>query len=199
MKHLIILFISTLILMSCETEETIWTKNYGTEYQGVEPSILFLGDSRIDCFDLDVYFDNHMFNYGRGGYRTNEVLDIVVPTVKQKDIVTDKVIISVGINDISSGYPEQYTIDNIELIINSFPESEVYVTNIIPYGWANIDSINIKLKNLCDSMGITYIDCIDMENESGMLRGELTNDGTHYSGQGYQVLSDCLMSYIQGV
>ena len=62
---------------------------------------------------------------------------------------------------------------------------------------SRIVKINTMLKKLCEEKEVTYINMYDkLTDENGNLKLEYTIDGLHISPEGYKVITNTIMKYI---
>lgn len=202
MKKLIIsLFLSLLSLLFLSSCADLPSFYYGTHHSGTAYSILFLGDSRIDWTDWSLFIPNEYYNYGKAGATTNDLVNNILPDTDM--IMTDKVVISIGINDILyANTNTSIIIDNIQTAINTllsrgYTTNNIYITNIIPSLYVKTDVINIILKNLVDFNGCVFIDVVGLENVFNNLDLRYTNDGLHYNYNGKFIFTQTVRGYIQ--
>ncbi len=170
------------------------------EFPGDTPTIVFMGDSRIQHFPVNEYWpDQHLVNLGFGGITTRGV-QYRAPISKRYD--PNVIIISAGINDIlgnitrglsPSGIGDRIR-STVLLLQRDCPGASIYVTSIVP-----TRSVSASLQahrytadiiDLCLETGAGYIDMAAMEDAEGLLREDLcTDDGIHYSDAGYDLFS----------
>jgi len=176
-------------------------------YTGASPLICFMGDSRIDVYQIDDYYSGkNIINYGRAGSTTKGIIRRV-PTVISWN--PDIVIISVGYNNIPRLYlypdPVGDIIYSCNAIKKANPGVTIYVTNIVP----NTENYNTKinrneiikayndqLETACNANGINYLYFDVMEDGAGNLREDYSIDGVHYNDAGYDALTVFLKSRI---
>ena len=180
-----------------------FTKVRWTEVQGASPTIVFMGDSRVELYPVWNYWPGrHVINIGKTSITTSGVIQRI-PYIKQFN--PDVIYISIGINDIYL----RYDLDNfhnrliqiIRQVKELCPDAEIYVTNIVPvqnhdeYGItmdAIVDELNIDIPSICDSEGVNYIDLGELKDPDGGLSAAYYRDGTHYNQAGYDKLSEIL-------
>jgi hypothetical protein len=179
-----------------ETEETevqkLYPRFYQQEFQGIEPSIMFLGDSRIDYMELDKYFDNHCYNYGYWGADAKYLYEKVMPEIPG-DIIADYYVISIGINTYGD---RTEMLPWLEKIINEISlqvgKNFIYVTNVVPRSYETTIFINGKVKQLCENMNVNYVHIDKMEDSNGYLKEIVRADNTHYSDYGNKVFANAI-------
>lgn len=171
---------------------------------------VFLGDSITDYYDLDKYYENMpVVNSGVSGNTTDDILDDMENRVYQYN--PSKVFLLIGTNDLQKGKDVDYIVDNIIEIVEEIQKNRskatIYVEGIYPVDEDlsgsesrkndDINEINEKLKEYCDDNNITYINTHDrLTDEDGKLKEEYTDDGLHLSEEGYEVVTDEIMKYL---
>ena len=103
----------------------------------------------------------------------------------------------IGINDIGRNIDVDVYQKNIEKIVDSFDgnSTKVNLQSILPINNQDynhkisnekIEQFNKVLKTIAEENGIQYIDLNrHFEDERGQLKKELTVDGIHLNGKGY--------------
>jgi lysophospholipase L1-like esterase len=154
------------------------------EKAGPGPSICWMGDSRIEWFQNEKYFENHQWNIGYRGYTSEKIL-LQIPEVQTMN--PDIVVISIGIND-EALYNYAGFIGNMDFVIQSLKPytTRLIITNVVPNAYynANRQAINEQLKNLCDSRAVQFVDLVGMESSDGIINMFYTYDGCHYNEAG---------------
>jgi lysophospholipase L1-like esterase len=209
MKNIIFLFIVA-FLIGCNDVSQVVDKNIFAvpdfypiepkEYVGSEPTIVLMGDSRIDFLDVPKYFPGrHVINIAKGGTSSANTL-YRVQFISRYD--PDIVFVSVGVNNIMYGNTGAFK-DHIKAIIeevqNTCPSAVVYVSKLVPVcndpvKNSIIINMNNGLEDLVNSLGAIYVDTSDMEDVNG-LKQEYTVDGVHYNESGYDKFSEILHRY----
>ncbi len=81
-------------------------------------------------------------------------------------------------------------------------DTRVYVQSLLPRNYSfsrRIQKLNLKLKELTEQFGYTYIHLFPaFANSRGGLRREITNDDLHLLGSGYLIWADQLRPYMDG-
>lgn len=182
-----------------------------------DDNYVFLGDSIFEYYDLEKYYEGlPVVNSGVSRNRTVDVLDNMARRVYRYN--PSKVFVLIGTNDILNKdkiYPE--TADNIRTIIKEIkknrPYTQIYVQSIYPINDTddskildsavyhrsndNIMEINELIEDVCNDEDVTYIDMYSLlVDDVGNLKIEYTTDGLHISDEGYEVITDELMKYI---
>jgi hypothetical protein len=173
----------------------------GDEYPGSEPTIVLMGDSRIDRMDVRKCFpNNHIINLALGGTSSVNTLGRI-PVVKQYN---PKIIfISTGINDITKGFSGDYEQRMVQIITelqSSCPEAVIYVTKVVPpvYGsslFLTTLQMNKNIERVCIELGAIFVDTKDMEDVNGGLKINYSIDEVHYSEEGYTKFFEIIHRY----
>lgn len=161
-------------------------------------SIVFIGDSHTELFPTSL-LDKDVFKEGIAGDTTDGLLQRLDRIVESKP---KKIFIEIGHNDLSRDKSPKYVVANISKIINQFPNSEIYVTSVLPCNLLTksgkpinrLDNItNALLKNLCQSRHATFIDLYSqLVKGTGLDPNYDCGDRTHLSYQGYRVWANIL-------
>ncbi len=174
------------------------------EYPGSAPTVVLMGDSRIDFMDVQKYFPGqHVINIALGGTTSENTLNRV-PYIQQFN--PDKVFISVGVNDvahgISNGYKERIA-SIIEAVKNTCPSATIYVTKAIPSLCSNnpplldvIKGMNMGIESAITTAGATYINTDGMEDAGGGLKSEYAIDTLHYNEAGYDKFASLICPFL---
>jgi lysophospholipase L1-like esterase len=166
--------------------------------------IVFLGDSLTDGGRWDEIFPGKpVKNRGINADTTAGVF------ARLEDIIIghpSAIFILIGTNDLP-----RYEYRSDEEILASYkqilekckaeiPDIRVYVQSLLPRHNSfsrRIQKLNLKLKELTEQIGYTYIDLFPAFSDSkGGLRREITNDDLHLLGPGYKIWADLLRPYI---
>jgi len=156
---------------------------------------IFLGDSITDHGEFQSYFTGEdVLNRGIVEDDTKGILNRLDEVVNRNP---KEVYIMVGINDIGQNIDMNVYQNNIEKIVHSFDENstKVILQSILPINNQDynhtisnerIDQFNKVLKTIAEENGIQYVDLNrHFEDENGQLKKELTVDGIHLNGEGY--------------
>ncbi len=174
------------------------------EYPGAEPSICFMGDSRVQQFPVSRYWpDRHMWNIAMGG---STLYGVEYRLARVRAFQPDIIYISVGINDIRWNRDTDWIV-RYGAVIDEMKTfcPRIYVTNIVPVGnnFTNGDALNAKalsmtmqLRDLCEEKDVAYIELDALEDRAGYLDSEYTEDGIHFNKKGYDIIHSILKSYL---
>lgn len=180
----------------------------------VDDNYLFLGDSITEFYDLDVYYpDMPVVNSGVQGNVTEDILDDMGKRVYQYN--PSKIFLLIGTNDIDQKLSIDDIVSHIKEIIEEIqknrPYAEIYLESIYPVDEERpaasnrtneeIVEINQELEKYCKDENITYIDLfsllVDSESSEVKIKNEYTKDGLHISDEGYEVITEEIMKYIE--
>jgi lysophospholipase L1-like esterase len=153
------------------------------EKAGPSPSICWVGDSRIEWFQNEKYFNNHQWNIGLRGM-TSEMMISEIFEIKLLN--PDITIISIGIND-EVLYNYSGFIGRLDFMISELsPFTRLIITNIVPNVYYNETRqiMNNNLNALCMARGVQFVDLVGMELTDGVLNDIYTYDGCHYNEAG---------------
>lgn len=203
-------------LFSSQKVQSKKAENYANAAESTEKDgIVFVGDSIFELYQLDKYYKNK--DYINRGISSNKSADVLKRLQSNViDIQPKMVIIHVGTNDLGHGVSAEDYISNMFAIISSIeqnlPNCKIFIDSIYPtitlhnYNSMNltkyrkndnINNFNDKLKNLCKTKNITFIDthsCLLVGNE---LNREFTIDGLHLNDAGYKSVTREIMHHIE--
>ena len=152
-------------------------------------------------------------NSGISGNQTEDILDNMKERVYQYN--PSKIFLLIGTNDIEDGVEEEDIIHNIEEILQDIhenrPYAELYLEAIYPVDEDRsgsgdrtnevIVSINEELEKYCKDHDITFIDTYDLlldsDSDEDKIVEDYSKDGLHLTDEGYEVVTDEIMKYLQ--
>lgn len=167
-----------------------------------DDEIFFLGNSISDGCEWSELFGNLQFkNRGISGDVTDGILYRLRQITKCKP---KQVFLMIGINDLARGRSVDYIVNNhleiYDQIERESPSTQIIVQSLLPvnnvYGLFNshtdkgqfVLEINKRLEKVCKQKGYVFIDLFSkMANKEGKLRKDLSVDGLHLNGLGYQI------------
>ncbi len=218
----VILFIICLILgglycYSC-LHPTIKTKVVEKEKIIIDKNYLFLGDSITEQYDLDEHYkDLPVVNSGVSGNTTESILENMKKRVY--DYNPSDIFLLIGINDLNAKkFDTNEIFSNITRIVEEIeknrPHATIYIESIYPINRSDdkkidldmvgrrkneyVKEINEELKKYCKENKLVYIDLYDdLADEEGNLKLDYTREGLHLNEEGYKVVTDKLMTYIE--
>jgi lysophospholipase L1-like esterase len=172
-----------------------------------ENKIVFLGNSiTAFCEWSELMQNRDILNRGIAGDGTSDILN------RLDDIISTnpkKVFLLIGINDLSY-HPLQYTVDNYKLIVDKLqkqlPHSQLYLESVLPVHNSlrrvnilneDIVTLNKRIQTFALERNLKYIDIHhNMLDTEGALRENLSKDGVHLNAEGYKIMRDALMQYV---
>lgn len=209
----IILFISLIFVSNYAMDLSKDYKSFKKQYITEKQNYVFLGDSITNFYDLSEYYDyKYLVNSGIGGDQTTDILKDMKRRVY--DYNPTKVILLIGINDMSTGRSNDKIARNIESIVlkikRNRPYAKIYIESVYPLakdvdyrsyrkiGNTKIQVLNKKIKDICIKNNITYINVYDsLIDKKGYLKSKYTEDGLHLNGLGYHKVTKVLNKYIK--
>mgnify|MGYP000218125469 CR=1 FL=1 len=220
-KILLSLLMITLLLSSCQFSREVieplndyphWhsrMEKFIAEQDSIKDgSIIFLGNSIIEGFDLEKYFPNKiMINRGI-------VSDHIDGAIKRLpsclgDANNVKLFILLGINDIGAKRSERNIKFLYRKLLKEISENydvEVYLHSIFPTSarWKNcppqtIRNMNGYIKQLAKRYDMTYIDVypLFLGDNPDHCNDDLFKDGLHPNDEGYEMWVHLLREYIK--
>lgn len=160
-----------------------------------DPDKIFLGDSITDHGEFQEYFPEEVvLNRGIAEDTTKGVLNRIDEVVERNP---EEVYIMIGINDIGAGADAAAYEKNMRKIIESFDlaKTRLVLQSILPVNTEDfnnelsnktVDEFNQVLQKLAEEYSIGYINLHPkFENAEGQLEEQLTIDGIHLKGEGY--------------
>jgi len=171
-------------------------------------SIVFLGDSLTEWFDLENYFKRtDLVNRGVAGDITDGVL------YRLEEIIIAKpaeVYLMIGINDLFQGYAIEHIITNLKTIIDRLLEgahgTKLFIQSILPINEdyfivgdnlnPKILEINQQLESFCKYRKIKYINLHPHFLQDEKLNPAYTNDGGHLTDQGYEKWAQLIQTHL---
>ena len=175
------LFLFPFFLFSCSKDEV------------EDCNLLFIGDSMIANWDVERYFPSRLSeNKGRDGIGIDDLVDITV--FRQESIV----VLLIGTNDIRPTMSEKDVAKYTEKYINAIIGivcNKLYLISVLPTDNSEknkrIKAFNDLIKeDVSNHKNIIYIDCYEDFVRDGLLREDLSRDGTHLNDFGYLLLAD---------
>lgn len=164
--------------------------------------IVFVGNSITDSGEWsDIFNDISVSNMGISGDISAGVMHRVPDIVKRKP---QKIFLMIGTNDLARNISPDSLIKNINLIAayikENAPETKLYIQSILPVndhynmfsGHTKNNAVIVKVNNIlaenAQNFGYIYIDIHSkFLNINSKLRNDLSNDGLHLIGEGYQL------------
>lgn len=163
--------------------------------------VVFIGDSLIDGGDwYDIFPDYRIANRGIRGDTTTGVLNRMDTIVNTR---AKTAFIMIGINDIDDGVSLELVVDNyikiIELLgdnnINVVVQSTLLTDGVIRDNGL-VAALNEQLLSYCEANTISFIDVNKQLSKNGRLDLQVSSDGLHLNGLGYQRWAALIAPYI---
>ncbi len=204
-------------LFSAKKVQLKKAENYATLSESTpKEGVVFLGDSIFEMYDLKKYF-KHKDDYINRGISSNESADVLARLqTNVVDVAPKVVIIHVGVNDIGHNVSAEDYIINMSKIITELttklPNCKIMVDSIYPTVTLNnfnsmnlttvrsnddINNFNLRLKSLCNTKNITYINTHDSLLKDDALNKTYSLDGLHLSDAGYRIVSGIFQYHIE--
>lgn len=174
--------------------------------------IIFLGNSITNGGEWAELFDNpHVKNRGISGDVCMGVYDRLDAILKGSPA---KIFLLIGINDLDRGASADTIVERIGLIVDKIqktsPDTKLYLQSVLPVSdhynmfnghtsrWQVIPEINSGLVRLAADRGVKYIDLYShfVDNATGKMNIEYTNDGLHLLGKGYKKWVGIVKPYV---
>ncbi len=164
--------------------------------------IVFIGNSITDSGEWsDIFNDIHVSNMGISGDISAGIINRLPDIIERKP---KKIFLMIGTNDLARNISPDSLIKNINMISKYIkekaPDAKLYIQSILPVsdhykkfsGHTKNNAIIVRVNQILSEnatkLGYTYVDLhskfIDKE---GKLRNDLSNDGLHLVGEGYQL------------
>ncbi len=174
--------------------------------------IIFLGNSITNGGEWAELFDNpHVKNRGISGDVCMGVYDRLDAILKGSPA---KIFLLIGINDVDRGASADTIVERIGMIVDKIrkdsPSTKIYLQSVFPVSdhykmfnghtsrWQVVPEINKGLVRLAADRGVKYIDLYShfIDNTTGKMNIEYTNDGLHLLGKGYKKWVGIVKPYV---
>jgi lysophospholipase L1-like esterase len=169
-------------------------------------SIVLLGDSLTEGFDLDYFFpEGGLVNRGISGDTTIQVQFRIEEIVRAKPRA---LFLMIGINDLFHDVsPEEVTTNIINILSQFGKETRVFLQSILPVNETNllvgtglntlIHAANNQLRSFCKQSDISFLDFHShFLNHTGQMDSRYTYDGAHLTDDGYCLWADLLKPFL---
>ena len=193
-----------------ETQFTLLAQDAGRGDEGPAAGtgpVVFLGDSITEGGIWSELFPGvPVRNRGIGGDTTRRVLARVDEVHR---LAPRRIFLMIGVNDLNAGMPLAETEANLRALLDdlarNLPATEVVVQSLLPVNdrWlghadnAGILAINRILKREADARGLRYVDLNPLfQGPGGQLRRDLSNDGIHLLGPGYEIWREAISALV---
>ena len=174
--------------------------------------IIFLGNSITNGGEWAELFDNpHVKNRGISGDVCMGVYDRLDAILKGSPA---KIFLLIGINDVDRGASADTIVERRGMIVDKIrkdsPSTKIYLQSVLPVSdhykmfnghtsrWQVVPEINKGLVRLAADRGVKYIDLYShfIDNTTGKMNIEYTNDGLHLLGKGYKKWVGIVKPYV---
>ncbi len=158
---------------------------------------IFLGDSITDHGEFPEYFpEEQVLNRGIAEDTTKGVLDRIDEVVERNP---EEVYIMIGVNDIAASVKKGTYEKNMQDIVDAFDQEKtrVVLQSLLPVNNesfnnrlpnSRVDDFNEILEKVAAENNIEYLDLHShFEDNNGQLKKDLTIDGLHLMGEGYDI------------
>lgn len=157
---------------------------------------VILGDSRLVDIEVAGYDNLSISGVTLATMREN------LTTILEKKI--DKVVISLGVNDLITKYDLNVIKDNFSEVVKQFVAlgTDITLTNIVytllreRVSNSDISEINNYIYNLAREYNLNFIDINTDLSKDDNLRFEYTYDGLHFNAVGEKILFDKIIENI---
>jgi lysophospholipase L1-like esterase len=166
--------------------------------------IIFLGNSLTDCVEWHELF-------GKPNIKNRGIsMDIIQGVIDRLDEIVEshpsKIFLMIGTNDLG----QVKSVDEIlveyerlvNLILESTPETELYLQSILPKrnslrSSKDIMKFNEGISEISKKYSLTYINLFELFRDSNNeLKEELSHDGIHINGKGYLLWKEAVIDYV---
>jgi lysophospholipase L1-like esterase len=174
-----------------------------------EGSTVFVGDSITQrALWNELFPGENVINRGINSDTTEGVKNRMEEITKSKP---ERVLMMIGVNDLYAGQSPEKILLNYRDIINQLktksPNAEVYIQSVLPLNYEmyfakdkikneTIQNLNAELKSLSVDMDAIYIDLYPLYEKNNQMNPELTYDGIHLNGEGYNIWKKAIKGYI---
>jgi lysophospholipase L1-like esterase len=181
----------------------------------IKGQIVFFGDSLTDFFPVHEFFPNKViYNRGIAADTTDQLLARIQNVI---ELQPKTIFLQIGTNDLGKGKNPTFIVGNIMKIVHrlkaEIPNVKIYVISLYPISRRrktlsfvscllrtnhNIVICNQLLKTACEKESLDFINLHPLlVDKDGRFANELTLEGLHLSGKGYEVIANALRQYVQ--
>lgn len=154
--------------------------------------VAFLGDSITHGGRWDLLFPTvSTRNFGVNGERSEHLLTRLEPIIV---LQPEKLFILIGTNDLTKGVDLLAIAQNVDQLIDRLKKEtrcDIYLQSVLPRAKkfsGRIKALNELYRNVATKHAVTFVDLLPFfDNGTGQLRSELTDDGLHLLGPGYDI------------
>lgn len=195
------------VLLERLVMQPLWAQfRSGLETAAVAGSggVLFLGDSITHGARWDLMFPTTATrNFGISGERTGHLLERLAPIVSIKP---QKIFILIGTNDLAAEIKIKDIAANVEKLVNelarALPECKIYLQSVMPRAKKfseRVKALNALYAEVAKKQSIQFIDLFSvLDDGTGAIRKEVTNDNLHLMGPGYKIWRDAIAPLVLG-
>ena len=168
-----------------------------------ENSIIFLGDSITEGYNLNKFFPNYpTVNRGISAEHIDGVIDRL--DISLGDAENAKLLILTGINDIGAGRSEnavKHLYKELTDAVLKRKKYEVYLQSILPTSLAYkncppemIININTYIEELARENNLSFINLypLFLKDNTKYINDKYTTDGMHLNEEGYKIWTEHL-------
>ena len=164
---------------------------------------VMIGDSITHNGRWDLLFpDLPMRNFGINGERSEHLLQRLDPVIALRPT---KLFLLIGTNDLSAAIPIDEIVGNVEQLVDrvhaALPDCRVHIQTVMPRARnfaARVIELNQGYAASAAAKGMPLIDLYTLlDDGSGKIRSDVTNDDLHLTGAGYSIWRKALEPYLR--
>lgn len=171
-------------------------------------SIIFIGDSITEAFNVNRYFrDGMIINNGVSGDGTADCLSRIEPAWFKTE--PKFVFICIGTNDIARNKPDEEIIDGIKNIIikirKIYTKNTIVLNSIFPTRHNpprpnhRIDALNKRIEKFSKKNNFLFLNIShEFKENTNQLKREFTTDGLHLTERAYLCWSELIKNFLIG-
>ena len=175
-------------------------------WEDVRPLIVMLGDSQIEMGSWYDLFHGR-FAIRNAGLSRAKIADVSRLANAISGMNPEMVVVMCGVNDLGTGCSVDAAAKDygrlLENIRGRMDGHRVLVLSIMPVARsrmadgstelnASVSALNVRLNELCDKIGVSYLDVTRNLSAKDALREDVTWDGLHLSPPGYRILAEAI-------
>lgn len=204
-------FIFVMVTISIVNGSFIKTKNNKTDEMiekvdiSIDNNYLFVGDYSINRINFNDY-DYHYVKSSDDNMSTSDLVNNLNDRIYKYN--PSHIFICIGINDLNDDKSNEEIIDNIGKIISGIKDNrgiaKIYIMSLYPIN-KNVDNydddilsdninnkkiseLNSKIKDLCKSENVNYIDMFSLLEEKNNLNKDYTDNGIYLNEKGNNIV-----------
>ena len=172
------------------------------KYADYEVEVAFIGDSLTDGCNLEAYYPDFITaNRGIGGDTTYDLQNRMQLSVY--DLKPKVIVMLIGGNNLDT------MLENYENILigmqDNLPNTKVILVSLSAMGGDLVSKNqlaaynNVTIKKLAEKYNYAYVDIFTplFNEKTGEIYSEYTNDGAHFTNEGYLVVSNAITPAIK--